>query len=465
MIRRLLLSLPVVMVAGLAAYGERSQSASAGAVSFAGGGQLNMLYDIRQRPQAVYMNGKVHIVYAGRTDKAPVGKKPSTRPMLITYDPVSREFSDSITLGPGKGDQHYTPVIWADEDEYVHILYGCHKTPGMHLVSKVPSEVGDSLEAWNKGAPIEDSMSYPTVFRIYDDQELIYYRTAGHSSSWTYRISGDNGKTWSGPADDVTDMDLTAWPEWSTYQSKLLSRDGRRLYVCFMSYDDVKSNDPERLYNPRYKQPVSNEWKYNLYLITIDLEEGGVTNFDGQPLETPIDLDQANEKCRIWDTGWRGAGVPPAMKLDRAGNPAMLHVLSADTLEEHHYYYVRYVGGKWKQTPITKSNHQWNSCHIADGNDGGLHAYIVTGDEYLDTKGLMDRHGGGRIEEWVSGDDGDSWKKVRDIRPKGRKYAGWKFNNIQPVRTPDGTIVENMLLFYGWKDSVEPRGEAFLLHE
>lgn len=465
MIRRLLFSLAFVTVPGLTACGERSQSASAGAVSFAKGGQLNMVYDIRQRPQAVYMNCKVYIVFAGRTDEAPVGEKPSTRPMLITYDPASREFSDIITLGPGKGDHHYTPIIWADEDEYLHILYGCHKTPGMHLVSKLPGEVGDSLEAWNKVAQIEGSMSYPTVFGIYDDKELIYYRTVGHSSSWTYRISGDNGKTWAGPVEDVTDMDLKAWPEWSTYQSKLPSSDGRSLYVCFMSYDDVKSNDPKRLYNPRYKQPVSNEWKYNLYLIKIDLEDFGVTNFDGKALETPIDLDQANEKCRIWDTGWRGAGVPPAMKLDRRGNPAMLHVLSADTLEEHHYYYVRYIGGKWKQTPITESNHQWNSCHIADGSDGTLHAYIITDEEYLNTEGLMDKHGGGRIEEWVSGDDGDSWEKVRDINPKGRKYAGWKFNNIQPIKRPDGSTVENMLLFYGWKDSVEPRGEVFLLHE
>ena len=424
-----------------------------------------MVYDIRQRPQAVYLNRRVHIVFAGRLDEGGLGEKPSTRPMLITYDPASREFSDIITLGPGKGDHHYTPIIWADEEEYLHILYGCHKTPGKHLISKEAGDVGDSLEAWNKDPQIEGSMSYPTVFRVYDDKELIYYRTVGHSSSWTYRISGDNGKSWAGPVEDVTDMDLLRWPEWSTYQSKLLSLDGRSLYVCFISYDDVKSNDPERLYNPRYKKPVSNEWKYNLYLIKIDLQTYGVTNFDGRALQTPIDLDQANEKCRIWDTGWRGAGVPPAMKLDKDGNPAMLHVLSGDTLKEHHYYYLRYVDGKWRQRRITYSNHQWNSCHIADDSDGNLHAYIITGDEYLEGGGLMDEHGGGRIEEWISGDDGDTWEKEREIEPKRKRYPGWKFNNIQPIKRPDGTIVEGMLLFYGWEDSIEPKAEAFLLHE
>ena len=44
-------------------------------------------------------------------------------------------------------------------------------------------------------------------------------------------------------------------------------------------------------------------------------------------------------------------------------------------------------------------------------------------------------------------------------------YPGWKFNNIQPVTRPDGSIVDGMLLFYGWKDKDAPEARAFLLHE
>jgi len=471
--KNILFFMVVVTLASLTACEKKVQSVTAVPAAFGDNGQLNMLYDVRQRPQAVYLNGKVHIVFAGRTDapdeQTGVGdrKKVSTRPMLITYDPVVREFSKPLTLGRGSSDHHYTPVIWADENEYLHILFGCHKTEGTHLISKLPAAAGDSAEAWKKGAQLADSLSYPTVFRIYDNKELIYYRTGGHSSSWTYRISDDNGKSWQGPANDVTDMDLDfkKRPEWSSYQSSLPSSDGKILYVVFFSYDDVKSGDLKRLYNPRYKKPVGNGWKYNLYLIKIDLKSSRVTNFQGESLQTPIDIDQANEKCRIWDTDWRGAGVPPALKLDRKGNPAMLHVLSGDTLKEHKYYYVRYAGGKWKQTPITSSNHQWNSCYLTDGSDGALHAYIITGREYLSEKGFMDRHGGGQIEEWTSEDEGNSWKKARDIRPDKTRYAGWKFNNIQPIKRPDGTAVDNMLLFYGWKDSNAPKAKAFLLHE
>ncbi len=311
----------------------------------------------------------------------------------------------------------------------------------------------DNGTRWENPNPIEN----------YDFGSFAAHSTAFKSTLMNFALTYAASQGQSNRA--LSDKDFEKWPEWSSYQSKLPSSDGRSLYVCFTSYDDVKSNDPKRLYNPRYKKPVRNEWKYNLYLIKIDLETSGVTNFQGQALQTPIDLDQANEKCRIWDTDWRGAGVPPAMKLDRNGNPAMLHVLSADTLKEHYYYYVRYLGDKWKQTPITSSNHQWNSCHLTDGRDGDLHAYIITGREYLTEEGFMDKHGGGRIEEWTSGDEGNTWKKAWEITPDKTRYAGWKFNNIQPVKRPDGTIVENMLLFYGFKDSDEPKAEAFLLHE
>ena len=40
-----------------------------------------------------------------------------------------------------------------------------------------------------------------------DGKDLIYYRTDGHTSSWTYRMTADNGRS-SGPKNDVTDLDL-----------------------------------------------------------------------------------------------------------------------------------------------------------------------------------------------------------------------------------------------------------------
>ena len=46
-----------------------------------------------------------------------------------------------------------------------------------------------------------------------------------------------------------------------------------------------------------------------------------------------------------------------------------------------------------------------------------------------------------------------------------KRDKDWKYNNIQPVTRPDGSVLEGMLLFYGWKDKNAPEAKAFLLHE
>jgi len=433
-------------------------------MAFGQGGQIKMLYDRRQRPQSIFLDNKVHLVFNGGGQ---IGARPRarTQPMAVTYDPVTREFSEAVTLGPGSRDHHYGPVIWADQDDHLHVLFGCHKTPGTHLVSQRPASIGSGLDSWDTGAQIAPGISYPTLFRIYEGKELIYYRTAGHTSSWTYRITSDQGKTWTGPARDVTDMDSRGRTEWSSYHTVLPSPDGQFLHVAFIAYDDNKSNEPKRFYNPRYDRAVSNGWKYNLYYLKIDLKTHHVTNFDGESMGTPIDIDQADARCRIWDTKWRGAGVPPTIALDQNGEPAFLHVLSEETLEDHQYYFIRRAATKWKRTPIAHSNHQWNSCHLARDEDGAWHTCLIVGDGYLDTDGYMDSYGGGRVEEWVSRDKGNTWKRQRDLTPEASRYPGWKYNNIQPVTRPDGSVVDGMLLFYGWKDKESPEARAFLLHE
>jgi len=438
-------------------------------MSFGYRGQIKMLYDRRQRPQAVYLNDKVHIVFNGGAKKGSTGKS-KTVPMAITYDPLTRSFSEIVTLGKSSSDHHYGPVIWADKDGYLHVLSACHKTPGTHLVSKKPGSIGKSKNDWNKLPEITEALSYPTIFNIHGGKDLLYYRTAGHTSSWTFRVTADNGKTWTGPKTDVTDMDIKGRRDWSAYQCKLMSKDGKYLHVVFMTYDDVKTEDPvkteeERFYNPRYKHGVTNEWKYHLYYLKIDVDTFEVTNFDGDVMKTPVDIEYADANCMIWDTEWRGAGVPPTIVLDDNGEPAILHVLSEDTIDDHNYYYIRRVNGAWKKTVVTHSNHQWNSCHLTRHDDGELHAYIITAEGYFDSPGYMDKHGGGRVEEWVSTDKGDTWKKARDLTPADPKYAGWRFNNVQPVRKPGGEIVDGLLIFYGWGSLDDPEAKAFLIDE
>jgi len=436
-------------------------------MAFGFGGAKKMTYDVRQRPQAVYFDGKVFIGFKGGGTAA--NKKPGnvapTHASLISYDPQNRTFSKPLTFGKQTSDHHDCPVLWVDKDDHLHFLYRCHNEPGIHLVAKQPGGMSEKESDWHKLPDIAPMVSYPTLFSIPGDKHLIYYRTGGHSSSWSYRITGDNGKTWAGPENDVTNLDIYNHPEWSSYQAKILSPDKKSLYVVFTDYDDVKSNDPERLYNPRYDMPVRNDWKYNLSLLKIDHQTHEVRNDAGEVIKTPLDIETARAKCQIWDTEWRGAGVPPALCLDENGEPSVLHVLSEENLETHNYFYVRKVAGEWLKTRITASNHQWNSGYLKRDANGKLHAYVIVGEGYQDRKGVNYTHGGGRIEHWVSKDKGNTWGLHRDITPDAVQYLGWAFNNVQPVVRPDGSLVEGMLIFYGWLDEEKPDAVAFLVDE
>ena len=459
------LALSLLMSPANASANEPADEPAPVPLVFADGGKLKMLYDARQRPQSVCLHGRVFVVFNGDAEATENGKG-RAYPMFISYERLTGAFSKPQRFSAeSSSDHHDSPIIWADRANHLHVLFGCHKSPGTHLVSVEPILSDTKTIEWRKGAEIAPKLSYPCVFRMCDGADLIYYRTDGHTSTWTYRISRDNGESWSVSEADVTDMDAKGRLDWSSYQTKIASRDQSSLHVVYTDYDDNKHQaDPSRFYNPKYDTLVSNEWKYNVSYLKIDVATGNVYNSSGDLLKTPIDIDYSKQNCEIWDTQGRGAGVPPAVALNTAGEPVFLHVLSGETLKEHHYHFVRKVGESWHTTLITSSSHQWNSGHLWCGEDGVLHALLVAGEKYLEG-GYMDRHGGGVIEEWTSKDGGVTWLKYRQVSPSGQQYRGWKFNNVQPVVNADGSLMEGMLLFYGWKDQDKPEARAFLLDE
>jgi hypothetical protein len=267
--------------------------------------------------------------------------------------------------------------------------------------------------------------------------------------------------------DELSGKPHSEMDEASSYHTYLVSKDGKSIHIAFMYYDDNKKNIPEKSYNPRYQRNVGT-LKTNLYYVKVDLEADKVRNFEGKELETPVLQDQADAHCKIWDTNWRGAGIPPDIIVDRKGNPAFLHVLTEDVLEKLNYYYVRRVNDHWEHTIIAPACQKWNSSHLMMDHQGVLHAYLLMDDGYFESegKGVMNSHGGGtRIEEWISTDDGSTWELGNTLFIAEGEYEGWRFNNVQPVKSKDGKIKEGIWLFYGWKEKEgdAPQAKAFLL--
>ena len=119
-------------------------------VPFAKNGTLKMLYDNRMYPQAVQLGKRVFFVWRGEQGF----------PYVNSFDPAERTFGRQHMLLSGKeesinkkryrNDHHYAPVIWADARGHLHALFGCHRTPGLHMVSAKPAD----HSAWLVGAGV-----------------------------------------------------------------------------------------------------------------------------------------------------------------------------------------------------------------------------------------------------------------------------------------------------------------------
>jgi len=432
---------------------------AATAVSFADNGGLKMLYDNRQFPQAVAHGDTAYIVWRDRAGK----------PWLRTYGLDSRKFGDpramlddvvpeklKIKESRYRKDHHFAPVIWMDGEERLHAMFGCHNTPGVHVVSKDARAPGQ----WMLGGSPSESMSYPKIHRIQGGRSLVYYRHTGHLGMWRYRIIEDGASDWEGPAN--TGVDLNAEPQdgkhaahAGSYCTTAVNADGTRLHVAFI----WKVEEP--VFNELYQTTLTGHTqRYNLYYFFIDLATHQAFNIFGEPVAMPLRKSVADKKCLVWDTGERVAAVGPSIALDRHGLPHFMLPVSDKTPLDSRFHFVTWNEGKWRRVEVTPTLHPFNASHLEVLPDGEFRAFLIAGEGEEVVEEGMDEYGWGkRVEEWVYSEEGMKWERKRDLTPVGR--PGWHWQNVQPVIGSDGRAIPGLLLFYGWKER-NGAGTAFL---
>src|SRR5262245_22236808 len=116
---------------------------------FANYGSEKMIFDVRMGPQALFHTGMIYIVYqANQQDFA-------AHPHIIMYNYGTKSWSHPVKLGenPGKYDHHLAPILWIDDSDHLHVLYGCHLTAGTHLISRKPG----ATDEWEEGPRIAKS--------------------------------------------------------------------------------------------------------------------------------------------------------------------------------------------------------------------------------------------------------------------------------------------------------------------
>lgn len=422
-------------------------------ISVGSGGGLKMFYDNRMYPQAVAIGSSVHIVWRGQDGL----------PYLATYHLDDRTVSkpkmlldgslDTIKPRKYRRDHHYAPVIWSDQEDYLHVLFGCHKSAGIHLVSKRPRSTQD----WVRSQTFSESVSYPKVHRIHDDKTLVYFRESGHLGRWQYRISDDGGRTWPRPPRTVVDLD--AQPQDAehaayagSYNTTAVSADGQRLHVAFI----WKVEEP--VFNRRYNRVLGDHTqRYNLYYLWVDLPSGRAFTIQGREIELPVRKKIADEQCIVWDTDERVAAVGPSIALDEKDRPHFLLPVSDKTPHAGRFYHVCYENGTWRKTPITETLHPFNTGQLRI-DQGVLSAFLIAGGGHTIIEEGMDTYGWGqRVEQWESRDRGRNWILRHNLTPT----AGQKYQSIQFVSKRMKSTMRDVVLFYGWSDRNGP-GTAYL---
>lgn len=408
---------------------------------FAANGFEKMLYDARQSPVSIVHKDKLYVVWGGDETGLP-------EPNLRVYDIKTGKWSDPIRPAELKRkapDHHMNPVIWVDNEDRFHILYGVHCSAGTHVYTPDPSD----LTKWVEGPQVAPDITYPKIMKTKDGTLVMFYRILAHMGWWTYIVSRDGGFSWSKPV-SLIDFDrdpIEGEDDWaSTYHNCRISKDGKSLHLGFVYFHE------RGMYNwmhPLYKVAPKVKTRFDLYYAKVDIETGRITDIDGNPLPRPLNRRSA-EPAKIWDTYPLLTNIP-SLYIDENDNPSFLLVRSREEgLDECDFWFVRRDKGEWKKAVVTKTNSTWAGSCIHKQEDGRLAAYLIAADGGGDK--LL--YGGGNVEKWVT-EDGDKWTLEGRVEPEeGLIYNNPMFAENSNGMGPD----ERFLLMFGWEgpDGLSP---------
>ncbi|MBR1918770.1 MAG: BNR-4 repeat-containing protein [Spirochaetales bacterium] len=414
---------------------------------FAVNGFEKMLYDARQSPVAITHKDKLYVAWGGGNDGLP-------RPHIIEYDMKKGKWSEAIRpaeLEREAPDHHMNPVLWVDDQDRLHMLFGVHCSPGTHIYTPEPG----NIERWEKGPQIAPDITYPKIMKKADGTLIMFYRVLAHMGWWTYITSRDGGFSWTKPL-SLIDFDrdpVEGEDDWaSSYHNCRMSRDGKSLHLGFVYFHE------RGMYgwiHPIYKVKPGVQTRFDLYYARVDIDSGRIFDIDGNELQRPLSRHLA-ESAKIWSTFPLLTNIP-SLYIDEYDNPGFLLVRSTEEgMRRCNFHYITRIDGSWQRAMFSETNSTWAGSCIHKDEDGNLAAYVIASSE----EGEKLTYGGGDIEKWVSR-DGSEWKKAGRICPQ----EGLIYNNPMFAEKSDGSGPDTrFLLTFGWEGPegiAPPVGPAF----
>lgn len=219
--------------------------------------------------------GKTFNVWQAATD-------PHAQAWIASYDPANGNWVSNRVGTDIFEDGHGTPALAVTNDGYIHVFYGGHGTTEFYYRSSSPC---DSTSFTNMTA-ISASATYPQVFILSNGTMQIIYRihAAGDNGHYVTKWSENSGTSWS----------------------------GERVLFNFGQFQSIYPGDME-IYNNLIYIPFA---KYSaglrtgLYLCRFNMDTKNMEDFDGTNLGSYVDSSEADNFCRIFDTGSKEVWFP-----------------------------------------------------------------------------------------------------------------------------------------------------------
>ncbi|MCX6326568.1 MAG: BNR-4 repeat-containing protein [Bacteroidia bacterium] len=318
----------------------------------------------------------------------------------------------TIVLDKATTDAHDNPVIQVDKNGYIWLFSTAHAT-------KRPSFIHRSVKPYDikefERIPATKMMEGKEVpMDNFSYLQMYYSNEHGFTGLFThYEKVGGRVIAW------MTSKDGVHWSEW-----KDLSHLGVGHYQTSSNKGDLIGTSFN--YHPNRKIRGGLDYRTNLYYLQS--KDFGKTwqAVDGKPIELPLKEVANKALIHDYDSEERNVYIND-INFDKNGYPVILYITSKgpspgaeDGPREWHT--AHWTGKKWEIRPITISDHNYDmgSVYIEDDGTWRIIGPTETGPQQYNT--------GGEIAMWISKDEGQSWKKVKQLTSRS------EYNHSYPRR-------------------------------
>jgi len=202
--------------------------------------------DPRQDSNVASYGQRTHIAYEsneglGYSEPFPGPSGFGGKIKVVTYDQANQQLLGPFTISEKPVyDEHGYPVMVADSQGYLHIVYDGHQVPLKYKRSLRPNDASE----WTEAELVGQRGTYPHLIVGPNDTLLLFYRERGTKyDRWVELMSTRSGDAWSNPTTVLDAQFVKDDPanSWCVYVNKVhLGQDGA-IYIIWTWMDESVS--------------------------------------------------------------------------------------------------------------------------------------------------------------------------------------------------------------------------------